>query len=290
MTNGRKVNQHYVWRWYLDSWKNKKVIYCNRKGVIFETNPRNIASEREFYAIPTLSEKEYNFIFDAFIKNSKPPLRDMNEKWLKLFFTSSELKPELSKNEEFNNLEENLHSEIENDLSPFIGRIKQRDYSFLFDAEKYITFVTSISHQYFRTKKMRDRMVSNLKEAKSFNAGEIVPVMRSIFATTFAFSIVKMNLHFTFLQSEGECRFIAGDQPLINTFATGKASNEEIQELELYYPISPNLALLINVKDERTKFTEKKITEEEVRKFNNHIWQQSHESTFAFDKSDFDLR
>lgn len=63
-----------------------------------------------------------------------------------------------------------------------------------------------------------------------------------------------------------------------------------MKELEFYYPISPYLAFLINVRDERIAISEKNLTEEEVRKFNNHIWQQSHESIFAFDKSDFKLK
>ncbi|MCH1917343.1 DUF4238 domain-containing protein [Leptospira noguchii] len=175
-------------------------VSCNRNGKVFETNPRNVGSEREFYAISTLSEKTYQLIFDLFIKDSKSPLREMNEGWLNLFYKSSELKPELSKYNEFNNLEENLHSEIENELAPFINSIKQNDFSFLSDEEKRISFLIAVSQQYFRTKKMRDRMHFILEPRKNLNTAEILPVLRHIFATTFAFSIIQRDLQFTLLK------------------------------------------------------------------------------------------
>jgi hypothetical protein len=60
----KKRRQHYVWRYYLESWADidDGQIYCLRNGNIFKTNPINVANKRDYYRLKEFTVDDVNHI------------------------------------------------------------------------------------------------------------------------------------------------------------------------------------------------------------------------------------
>jgi len=94
------------------------------------------------------------------------------------------------------------------------------------------------------------------------------------------------NTSLLLLQNNSDVPFITGDQPVINTKATYHSSTNDLtEELELYYPISPTIAILINLKSNEYTTRKYKVTKKEATSYNNLIADASHQELFAQDKS-----
>ncbi|MDI1279662.1 DUF4238 domain-containing protein [Methylobacter sp.] len=78
--------------------------------------------------------------------------------------------------------------------------------------------------------------------------------------------------------------FLTGDQPVINTYAIGLAEEETPEELEFYYPVSPNLAILITKNIEVRNSNILLLNKSQVDDYNKMIVQQSHSQLFASSK------
>ena len=284
----RKINQHYVWKWYLNSWAISEQIYCLRNNAIFKTNTRNIASQREFYKIPVLNPEIEKALKIMFVDKANPVLKEMNETWINMFSLTSDAKKIFPENKLFDSLEENLYSEIENDLKPFVEELLKDNLDFLKDDNLFQPFIFSLIQQYFRTKKMSE-MIEKIEIPSSVSDKNINmwPVVRHLFSTIVAFNIIaqKNFLSFIILKAKSGQRFIAGDQPLINLHATDKRTNEEIKDLKFYYPLSPSRALILELNPENKNILIE-FAETDVIDYNNHIKKQSLESIFAQEEED----
>ena len=259
---------HYVWRRYLKAWAIDDQIWCCRDKKIFRTNLKNVGQQRDFYKPKDLTVEDIQAIHKLAIEPiSSNELKQANIYWINVFEFKSKIQRIVDEqpadqevirqlNVDLHNFEEDFQSRLENIGKPYLDSIIQESLGF-FETEKgCFDFLIFMCFQYFRTKKLYDSVVSNCKNS----AREIIDiektwgVLRHIYRTNVVNSIFgeRNSWKLTLLRNQSNIPFITCDQPVINTYAYGKSLESTIEELKLYYPISPSLAVLLTKIDSYT--------------------------------------
>lgn len=275
--------QHYVWQKYLKAWSNKKSqIWWLRAGIILKSNTLNVALEKDFYKLKQLSEQEIKYLEILVSKIKNDILRDRN---LKLIAKLSNIS-KVASCKMLTQIEENFHSRIESDSSKYIESLLDRNIDFCSIENDYDSFLYFLCIQYFRTKNLRDSIFQAFEEVPipGVDISNCWPIMRRIFSTNLAFSLSKPESthRFTLLVNESDIPFIAGDQPVINLRAVHLKGKVEPTEIDLFYPVSPSIAVLIT--DDEIFKTEREIFNVEKKQaafFNKMLFDSSHEQIFA---------
>lgn len=313
----KKVQQHYVWEHYLTSWNyNGSHVFCyrNDKKSIFPINPEKIAKEREFYKLKDVNANEIVFLEKIFISAvGDSELRHMNRKWIDVFTYIFKFKEELHskgiKDEKLNtvidvminNLEEDLHTKIEEKAIPILASLtdgklsikdnkaKTTDYN-----ETMGDFILFLTTQYFRTKKLRMnyfKVLQTLPEIKNMNPENVWNILSHILASNLGNTLyaTRNEYKWSILITDSHVPFITGDQPVINTFGNYSAANSldnnlDEEKFELYYPLTPSKALLVS----QTQYIDEsdivKIDEEEVKRYNGLIFNACEKQVFSNNK------
>lgn len=96
------------------------------------------------------------------------------------------------------------------------------------------------------------------------------------------------NRKIILLKNKTELNFITGDQP---SFNINTDLNEEglPKNLELYYPISPKIALLINFIPKLDQFTEKEISIDDVNTYNFKLLENSDFFVFGINQNQLNI-
>lgn len=148
----KKRKQHHVWKSYLRAWAHEEKIFCLQSGRVFESNICDVAVERDFYKLPTLSKEDIGYIRLLIGKSPNPATR-LYKDFLMLFSIFGWLKdnppPHMANDPEFESLidqqiinaEEDFHSSIESNMMPILNAIRQRNISFYNDDEQCIKFL-----------------------------------------------------------------------------------------------------------------------------------------------------
>jgi len=78
--------QHYVWRYYLQAWADGAgVIHCLRDGRVFPVQPKDVAKERDFYRLKSLTQEDIAFIERFSIKPAPPHLQKLHRNLIAAF-------------------------------------------------------------------------------------------------------------------------------------------------------------------------------------------------------------
>ena len=85
-------------------------------------------------------------------------------------------------------------------------------------------------------------------------------------------SIAKMY----FLETNNE--FFASDQPIINIHSGSIVYYDPVKDMELYYPVTPHLALFFTEKE----FSNQKLDKDKTLQYNKMLFRKSHEQIYAF--------
>lgn len=293
-----KTKQHYVWQRYLKEWATAGSVWCKRGDKIFPTDTINIGQERFFYKLNELTEKDINWIKSFIAKNKNKSLREANEGWIDLFNKAFEIKRVLSKKNishqkidealdfAIKNLEEELHCVYENAGSSYLSRLLSKDGSFFSIPSDCIAFSHFISTQFMRTKKMQDTMIRQFVGNNDFNVNAVWPVLRHVLSLNIATSIfnVREKYSLVILENCHSLKFITSDQPVINTYAVGVDELAPINNHEFYYPVSPNLAVLLTDRPEYRRTTVAYPLVSTIEWLNSAIAEFSHEQIYADSK------
>lgn len=306
--------QHYVWRNYLRPWTDNNSttgrIVCLRENKIFTPSLMNIAHENYFYNIHPLSELERQLIYQMAIDRSTGVQREINEGWLNLYCAPFEFETELRRlsrftgipyserieqSQEFQNWKieyiEGLHRKIELMGMQYLERIKRKDIAFWATEECRNEFSFFACNQYFRTKRIRDGIIFVCNAVKErypdHRYAAICPEniwipLSLIFASNVGANIAR-DFSAVLLQAEEGC-FIVGDQPVINIHATLDQFTQP-QKTELFYPITPHLALLFTKQPQGPSGTILELDAQEIAQYNRLEFMLSSEQTFAKDRS-----
>jgi hypothetical protein len=62
MPNVAKKLHHYVPRFYLQAWAQKKLIYCLQENEIFRPNLQGVAAQNYFYSLEEISSQDAEFL------------------------------------------------------------------------------------------------------------------------------------------------------------------------------------------------------------------------------------
>ena len=252
--------QHYVWRHYIDAWKNEDgLVHYSRNGTILPaTNPRNIMAQRDFYRLPQFSKTDANFLKLFFRSTGTSALRNSHFTLIDNFTyvaRANELIQRSSRTsvEEKDyardvviETEEKLQGRIEQDALPILEQLRKKRCEFISNNKMAIAFFRFIAHQYFRTKRIRTDIgeeLSRIMPSREFS--HLANIICHISAENVGASLFvdRNNFNIIFLDDRDGVGFVTGDQPIINLMATG--AGRETTELTMYYPLTPNLSCLV---------------------------------------------
>lgn len=288
----KKRKQHYVWKAYLRSWaKNDFIWCCYRAGKPFNTNLINVGQSREFYKLKELSEDEIDFIHKLAIEPLSPHLQKLNKNWVKLFNKVFEIKKYGINDQKINteldevicNLEEDLHASIENDSLKYLNGILEEDIDFFKTEEGFIDFIYYLCAQYMRTNKIKAKISNSNINTENIDVNKIWNVLSHIYITNMGWGFYsdRQSYQMVILKNESCEELITGDQPVINTYMAGSKKKKAPTNIEFYYPVSPQIAILITKKLKYKNKSTVILTQEDVRKYNQSMVDESHSQIYA---------
>ncbi|MGC4064854.1 MAG: DUF4238 domain-containing protein [Polyangiaceae bacterium] len=181
------------------------------------------------------------------------------------------------------NLEEDLLAGLESHGKPLLGALRLMGEDILNDDKQSVFQTLFIAAQYFRTPRMLARITAALKDVHGFNVEASFGLMRTIMATNVGYALYarRRGLRLTYLEATGRDTFITGDQPIVNTKALGTALNEPPEKLELYYPLSPHLGVLLDFDAGTRTTTRQSLSSEDVAAYNRMIATLSHRQLYG---------
>jgi hypothetical protein len=298
----KKLN-HFVWKHYLKPWTNKNgKIICKIEGKIHERSLNQLAAENYFYKLKVLTTDDLKFIEKIFINENNPYIFDTGKEWLKMFSWANIL---ISLKEKINDVgiqndldkltkefNENIHNNIENTAIKYLELLYNKDVSFYETATGNIEFNIFICEQYFRTRDMKKRMIKMHTPIKNVNFENCWNIASHILAYNLAgtLSMEKGRFKCILLENNTIIPFYTSDQPLINIAADRNNIRElKYHEFEIYYPITPNIALLLCLKENLLGNNKSiiELDEIKVKNYNTMVTSQGGSILFSNARSSF---
>lgn len=309
----KKRDHHYVFQAYLKKWANSnEKIWCLRDGKPFEVSPRNIAFEKDFYRISSLNDKEIEFIRLFFRKTSDSFKKEL-ENFIKLYTTfdrneklfkvlramlpidcseADEAMEEIDSMLDIarNNILEDTYCLFEGESISWLTSLCNQDTSFFYNGkdDQRERFVNFVCMQYYRTAGIKENTMRVLKEAEEYFVNPQFPkgcikadnlYLPMLWLISAQCSDVLLKAPLTLLINKSNVPFITSDQPVINTKADYSDLSKEITELVFYYPISPQIAILLNdsVCGDKVELS----TDDEVTAYNDLLFKASKKMIFS---------
>lgn len=274
---------HYVWEYYLKSWAENNFIFCSFNGKpVIKVSLNKVANKRYFYKVTPFNNFEKQLLIRA-IDRSLPPNK---YKFLMLYLDSinwrfmAQKTLNLKDNEKSNiQLGEDLMGEDEQSFIKFLDSLKDNNVAFCVSNENIFKFYSLILMQYFRTKRIYDDLKKGIDELvceelktdsnEIFNVQNIITPFRQIMSYNVAHYLITTKSKTILLKNNTSQEFITSDQPVLNTYADYSTLNRHTDKFELYYPITPNIAILISNNDKYDNVSELNL--DEVDYYNRKI-------------------
>ena len=252
--------QHYVWRHYIEKWQGEDdLVSCLRNDEIFRPNPVNILAERDFYKLQLLTREDI-FILDELLveRTASPHARKIHKNLIEKFAFIAKVNERLQVHPTASDIdreavrklaieaEERLHVGVEESARPILEALRNKDANVIYSDNYAILFFEFISQQFFRTKRMRDAMVEASEGILPVeNLQRIRNLLGYCYATNVGGSLYveRHEWEIIFLDSPVGSEFITGDQPVVNIL--GNRDGTIPEHLAFYYPLSPNLAMIL---------------------------------------------
>lgn len=294
--------QHYVWREYLRGWSikdNKKDIiwtYLIKDKKLIQNNLMAQVQQKYFYSIKGLNLEQIIFLKDFLLSFPNSKINEFNLELLNKFEKISIL------NLQNENIFNEKYEELNNNILEYIHKLYEVKGNLLLNIKNKINlakileddvlnfdFLIFIAVQYSRTKKMKEYLYSNVQNTKfEILVNKSVINIISIFVSNIlAYNLLtNYNSKYILYKFNDKCKgnFITCDQPIINI-----AKNTEL-DLELYYPISPNLSLLLHFDTNQIdKIVEEEIDEDRLLYLNNKVIENAHLNIFASTKEELEF-
>lgn len=293
-----KINHHHVWANYMSRWSHnlRDVYYTTKKQKIRCDSVKNIAMERNFYKIHYLTNDHVALIKEISNLSEDKTLKEVHMSYLSdflmmqdfidLYKKGSVQDDEADKmiNAWNNNSMENLHSAHEREVQGVIERLANGDLSILELDNNMILFIQFLSQQLSRTKSFKEKIRAANEYGRSLQKARFLEEAWWFLSYMFGMNIGKSLFQtrkedrHCLLFNDTEIPFITSDQPVINVypFLDESVNPPEDKEFDLYYPITPKVAYMINSSD---RFPEGKvrITDDQlIHEMNIKIAKEAH--------------
>lgn len=303
-----KRKHHYVWAFYLRQWESdeKGVWYRTPKNRISQDSPDGLSQQEDFYKLGELLDEDVAYIRTWPVPDNAS-LREFQEKQLRWFCSMSRIvhrtedykgKPEYSELKKLAraieaNCFENTHGAIETLALPVMKELIRGCEKCLSDKKFMTSFCHYLSHQLFRTKKIRDTTQQAMQAYPDGRElwGKYVELYRrnswflsyrnAISLAHSLLSTITTDRH-VYVRNDTSVDFITTDHPVINIHDSALCSQPMAVPtgLDLYYPISPKYAYIISSSDRYNGLSES-ITEVEVRHLNKLMAEKAYRNIYA---------
>ncbi|MFK9007774.1 DUF4238 domain-containing protein [Pseudomonas pergaminensis] len=285
MGEKKKRRQHHVWQGYLKSWLVDDKIACMTGDKIFRGSTLNIAVDRDFYAIKKLNKLDV-LLLERLIEDTRSdPAKRTHRGFIQKFMIPEALEGLNAEADALidvyrTNVLEDHYANIERSFIPLLARALKGDVSFYLDDKECIIFIHYLCSQHMRTKAIQTKIVEKSYKGTGLDFSRIWPIMAHMYAINIGGPVYveRRRRKLVLLKNHTDMPFITGDQPVVNLLSV---SDEPPTELAFYYPISPNLALLINEVDGDIPLTSDGLTVEQVCGLNAKILAASHSQIFG---------
>ncbi len=245
--------------------------------------------EKDFYKLNNLNSEDIAFIKMLF-DNGHPLAKRNHASLLNMLMAPFQLADQVKHlrdrtklnqllNDYSSNILEDYHAKIEKSFIPLFEGALNGDISFYND-ERCIPFLQYLCTQYMRTKGTKDRSIELCRADKSGDLSRAWNVIIHTFATNIGASLYlqRRRRKLILVRNDTEVPFITGDQPAINLKANRPHPPEN---LSIYYPISPKLALILGDVDEDPLFPGEGLAIEEASTLNKKLFEASYKQVFA---------
>lgn len=276
---------HFVFKYYLQSWATDNLIFASiNSNSPFKVSVENIAHKRYFYKVTSFNNFEKQFLIDT-IDRCLPPEK---YKFLMQYLNGLEWRfmaqkvLNLKDSEKSNiQLGEDLMNEDEQSFIKFLDSLKDNNVAFCVSNENIYKFYSLVLMQYFRTKRMYDDLKRGIDELiceelntesnEILNVQNIITPFRQIMSYNAAHYLITTKSKTILLKNNTSQEFITSDQPVLNTYVDYSILNRHTDKFELYYPITPNIAILISNNNKYNKVSEMYLNIDEVDYYNKKI-------------------
>jgi hypothetical protein len=294
---GKKLN-HFVSRFYLGTWADGEYIFCLMRGKIVRPNLMGVASENYFYRLQELTDEDLAII-GRFIDESPEPARETYRQIVRIhmapFIAKRLLEEEGGSPEQFEVVEklireinEDLHTAVEDNFNPLITRMLSDDLSFLDHTDTRAQLYGGLNVQYTRTKFIRGTMDAMPRERfdQYMRMSNLLVIILALNVGASMFGDAHKRIPYL-LENKTIVPFVTGDQPIIN-LAANPTNTDPVDRFELYYPLSPTRALLLL--EPNSQFTPKclGLSERDARWFNLRIASNSYRQVYSNSKEELE--
>ncbi|WP_445398432.1 DUF4238 domain-containing protein [Zobellella sp. An-6] len=289
-------NNHHVWANYMKRWSpdKKHVFYTTKKNkkTAFDS-VKNVAVERDFYRVQYLTPEHIEAIKN-FSKKSPKELHEQHMSYLSDFILMQQIEAMYRKSNVKDNtadkmLEawksngiERLHSAHEKEVQIVLAGLAGHDLSVLDDSKNMCCFTQFFAQQITRTKTFRDAVLTGVSnKATTDEEKHLAKMMKEcwwfisyMFGMSMGRSIFldRHDDNHCLLINDTDIPFITSDQPIVNVHQalTDEIKSPENHECDMYYPISPSVAYMVN-KSNRFPRGKVKISVDVVEEMNIKI-------------------
>ena len=293
-------------QFYLKAWDDdartveNAYVFCLQEGEIRRSKVRNVGAENHFYRLRELNDKDVRLIRELAIADSPERLKAVHEQLVwsfslphstrKKLQASGHATPELlaSVDNVIAEMNENLHTSIEEDFKPFLDSMRAGDLSFYSERPSAAVFFRGIAAQYLRTNQMKK--ARTIWKANEFEAFErIANVLVHIYAINLGHSLYadRERYKISLLDNATEVPFVTADQPVIN-IASNPKETKPPDKFELYYPLSATRAMLLVEPASKHLPNSSSVTPMSAHLYNLHMGAHSHQQIFASTPQELD--
>lgn len=269
-------------------------LHCLMDERIFATGTKSLGVENNFYKLQDLTSEEIKLIRLLTVEQASPIARRHYEMVLHNILSPlllSQQHPELLQQPEVlelleihkTNAIDDQHTVIEGKFVPLLARCLKEDITWFDDPQSAIAFCNFIAAQHMRTKAVQSRVIERLRNRIKLDVSRIWGVIGLIYGFNLGCSMFmgRKDRPLILVRNESSMPFVTSDQPVVNLDADGENAPEQ---MTIYYPISPRLALHIG-EPGRPTLPEFGLTEEEIVTLNLQMTARSQRQVYASEMS-----
>jgi hypothetical protein len=255
----RKRTHHYVWKHYLRAWARNERIFTRLNGKLLDEKLDKVAQERDFYQLKFLTDDDVQFVRWFVVERAIPHLRESHENALNIYLQAQHAvaagrrfsadSSDLGHASEVlaSNFTEDWHASLERGAAQHIDELRRGSVAFYESDSACLDFTLFLATQYFRTKAVKERAIATLQPiAGGADPSRMWELLAHMFANNVGWSLFseRKKNGIKLLMNQTDLEFTTSDQPVVN-IATGELRTQPPEQMTLYYPVGPNIAIVL---------------------------------------------